>query len=656
MREITQIFLSRAELAPAGETTEEHRRLQQEEAELLEIDRASHTATGGGLFKGRFRYFARRRVPVIRDIQDGVNRCPRCTWELEEGECGSCGYPHTTDDIASASDSLSDGHSLEDELFAQMMDDAEGQFGLEDDGSGIDRDSESDISFADYGYQRYGVDRERLRARQRANAWNRRQRRISTETDEEHSSADDEDAGSMDSFVVNDEEDEPIPPASRFSGRDRSTAPYRISPSNRSPHGRSPSTHYDTEEVAGIEEDAGTYSSVDDGSPHESSHSQTDSSNVRPRGTRMDRRRARQSQARARPLPSIGRVNHIDRDHASASRENTQEEMEDDSDDTPIVRTRRRAHMRRLNSSGSDSGSVMLSFPGPSLSRRSRRQHNDGASSRGFSPLLQNPRGSGSSNGTSRGVPIEIESDSDSPIPPPRRSRMRRTVSHDFSDENQTSTASAINGRLRGSQSSSGTASIGRQSPVQDTTTTPSLPLPRPARNQISPILIESSPAQPEESRYDRPTSRRSEFPGSPDLSHNRFTTHNPSVSPPASTRSPHRSNFHVALPPRASPRPRHRTHRIPSRSPRQPSRNSSGTTNASGSSNPTSRPTPARENLYSAEQRRQQATSNEAARKAVRKAEKKRMKREKRQREQNQAASASAAGTVGGEAFSRRG
>ena len=64
--------------------------MQQEEAEVVELDKANHTAGGLGLFKGRFGYFARpdrRTAPIIRDTQDGVDRCPNCAWELEEGYC-----------------------------------------------------------------------------------------------------------------------------------------------------------------------------------------------------------------------------------------------------------------------------------------------------------------------------------------------------------------------------------------------------------------------------------------------------------------------------------------------------------------------------------------------------------------------------------------
>ena len=87
---MTQIFANRAELMPPGETTEEHKKWQAEEAALLEKDRSSR-GPKGGLFRGCFRRRWIMRAAPIRD--DGVDRCPRCTWELEEGQCESCGYP-----------------------------------------------------------------------------------------------------------------------------------------------------------------------------------------------------------------------------------------------------------------------------------------------------------------------------------------------------------------------------------------------------------------------------------------------------------------------------------------------------------------------------------------------------------------------------------
>ena len=94
---MTQIFAKRPELMPVGETTEEHNHWQQEEAALVERDRST-TGPKGGLFRGCFKIASahdRRRLYVrpIRDDEDGVDRCPRCTWEMEDGACRSCGWP-----------------------------------------------------------------------------------------------------------------------------------------------------------------------------------------------------------------------------------------------------------------------------------------------------------------------------------------------------------------------------------------------------------------------------------------------------------------------------------------------------------------------------------------------------------------------------------
>lgn len=97
VRDITQLFISTAALLPNGETTEDHKKFQKEEAEHVEKDRNGPR----GLFNARFKPAAYR--PPIRDGPDGVDRCPMCTWELEAGMCNSCGYTtlhhaHFTDD------------------------------------------------------------------------------------------------------------------------------------------------------------------------------------------------------------------------------------------------------------------------------------------------------------------------------------------------------------------------------------------------------------------------------------------------------------------------------------------------------------------------------------------------------------------------------
>ncbi len=622
---------------PPGETTEEHRKLQQEEAATVELDKANHTP-GGGLFRGRFRCFARaprRTAPVIRDVQDGVNRCPHCMWELEEGECRSCGYTHVTDDMGFLSDSRSSSLS---EIYAQqtmenqrLLAERRRLLRLEDRGSDIDYFSDTDISFTDHADRIYGgIDVDELAEMGSIPRRGRNRRRILAETDEEHSSADDEDAGSLDGFVVNDVEEPPDWPDTEPSVPDGWGSEHGLSPRIRSPQLGSPSTHYDTEEISAMDEGAGTYLSEDDGFTRESSLSRFGIGNDRLRPTHLGRNRAREGRARARSTSENSRLNQSDQGLASAVHMGIQDESEDVSDATPIVRTRRRARIQRLSSSSaSDSG--RLGRVGPRRPFLYRRYSN--SPSTPHPNPASNERGSGSSNGTSRGVPIEIESDSDSPIPP-RRSRAWRTANPEFSDDNQVSAAGNMVDWAPTPHSSSGTATVGRQSPARNTAMTPDFPPPSTTSNPVSPILIGSSPINVADlMRTGSPYTRRNESSATPPMSPNRFAARYVRVPPPAST------DRYMAAPQTNSPRPRRRIYRIPSRSPRQPSTNPSGNTLPSGNSNPASRPMPINEVLSGAEQRQQQAASGEAARKAARKAEKKRLKRERRQREQNRSA-----------------
>lgn len=94
VRNMTQIFSNRAELMPAGETTEEHQKWQQEEASLVEKDRQSQS----GLFRGCFRRGTARAIRrALHDAEDGVERCPDCQWEVEDGMCDHCGWRSGSD-------------------------------------------------------------------------------------------------------------------------------------------------------------------------------------------------------------------------------------------------------------------------------------------------------------------------------------------------------------------------------------------------------------------------------------------------------------------------------------------------------------------------------------------------------------------------------
>ncbi|RVX73993.1 hypothetical protein B0A52_02883 [Exophiala mesophila] len=89
LRDLSHMFVGRAELLPEDETLEEHQTGKREEADLLAADRA-----GPGLFKGAFAVKSRvlRLGGGILDAEDNVVRCPECHWELEEGHCGQCGF------------------------------------------------------------------------------------------------------------------------------------------------------------------------------------------------------------------------------------------------------------------------------------------------------------------------------------------------------------------------------------------------------------------------------------------------------------------------------------------------------------------------------------------------------------------------------------
>ncbi|EON65022.1 hypothetical protein W97_04257 [Coniosporium apollinis CBS 100218] len=89
IREMTLVFINRAELLPLGETLEQHVQWQKEESEIVQHDKTNADSKTGGLFRGCFKH--RPETPrAIRDEGDGVDRCPFCMYELEGGACIRC--------------------------------------------------------------------------------------------------------------------------------------------------------------------------------------------------------------------------------------------------------------------------------------------------------------------------------------------------------------------------------------------------------------------------------------------------------------------------------------------------------------------------------------------------------------------------------------
>lgn len=174
---------------PIGETTEEHKKWQQEEAQLVAEDRSSNQ----GLFRGCFRLTGRRILPLIRDHEDGVDRCPRCTWELEDGLCNSCGYP-SGEDSDNSSELESEAYPYDDEI-------AE----FPPDGFVMDLD-----------FMRVEHERAIERRRGRADGFRGTPASdVATPYDSflDETDSEDDEFGSLDGFVVNDMEDRPAGPS-----------------------------------------------------------------------------------------------------------------------------------------------------------------------------------------------------------------------------------------------------------------------------------------------------------------------------------------------------------------------------------------------------------------------------------------------------------
>lgn len=223
------------ELLSAGETTEDHRKWQKEETELVERDRKNEDHRVGGLFRGGFRS-QHPNLRAIRDDEDGVERCPSCTWELEYGVCLRCEariddegiMRENSEDFSDLDDmprTTDDEDSDDMDITVDMDRDSElGGFNdLDDDDISLDGDGRpihmiEDYSEDDYGHGRAGAND--VRGLSRPHYWApgtsqvpRRNTGIGRRPDFSSSGSDSEDseqdleAGSLDDFIVNDEDE-----------------------------------------------------------------------------------------------------------------------------------------------------------------------------------------------------------------------------------------------------------------------------------------------------------------------------------------------------------------------------------------------------------------------------------------------------------------
>lgn len=104
IRQTVEIFINQSLLMSADESHEQHCTRRKEESSIVETDKA-HT---DGLFKGCFETLP--RVKYIVDPSDGVTRCPDCNWEIEDDACPQCGLEFDADGYAILEDQLHGGN------------------------------------------------------------------------------------------------------------------------------------------------------------------------------------------------------------------------------------------------------------------------------------------------------------------------------------------------------------------------------------------------------------------------------------------------------------------------------------------------------------------------------------------------------------------
>jgi hypothetical protein len=159
VRELTHSVINKVELLPAGETLEQHTKWQKDHADIIQQDRNNPEPRKGGLWRGFFRRVGPRIPrPALRDVEDGVDRCPYCQWELEDGMCQRCGLPFDENGTGTwdFSDGLSErsGHGLPSELGSEL--DVDVEINMNDDGEIDEFDEEDEEAALDEWYREHG--------------------------------------------------------------------------------------------------------------------------------------------------------------------------------------------------------------------------------------------------------------------------------------------------------------------------------------------------------------------------------------------------------------------------------------------------------------------------------------------------------------------
>ncbi|KAF2098506.1 hypothetical protein NA57DRAFT_75747 [Rhizodiscina lignyota] len=141
IKDLVAVFMSRSDLFPPNETAETLEKARQEEADIVQKDKDNKDARKGGLFRGVFLIRRALHPRPIRDPEDGVDRCPFCHWELEDGACNHCDQGYSEAEIGQWGNSFT--------TFSEVDETSEFS-GRSEDQEGVDIDMDHHLHAAEF--------------------------------------------------------------------------------------------------------------------------------------------------------------------------------------------------------------------------------------------------------------------------------------------------------------------------------------------------------------------------------------------------------------------------------------------------------------------------------------------------------------------------
>ncbi|KAK6441060.1 E3 ubiquitin ligase [Oleoguttula sp. CCFEE 5521] len=208
VREMTIIFTTRPELLSDEDNPAEHENFAVEAAARVASDKAKGTGNDSGLFSGIFSDARRLGRTALHDAGDGVERCRRCLWEVEDGMCLHCGVPVGDDDLAWSSDGdseISGEEEIDHELLAEQDDTY--SFDADLDQDDFDAPALDESVFGVLPPPRRPVQSRSHRRREEARLARAHARAVPISSESEESSEEEEDDTNLDGFIASEAEE-----------------------------------------------------------------------------------------------------------------------------------------------------------------------------------------------------------------------------------------------------------------------------------------------------------------------------------------------------------------------------------------------------------------------------------------------------------------